>query len=75
MTSRTADFNSAFPARDTNFLFACWTFINMMGLSLAHHIFLSCDPAAKLISLLQIKLVFNGAFINVFGKHAEIGIK
>ena len=45
-----------------------------MGLALLHHVFLSGEEETQFIGFIQIPLVFCGTFIDVPGKHAEIGI-
>lgn len=70
----TADLDTSLPAGDPDFLFADRTFVDVMGLALLHHVFLSGEEETQFIGFIQIPLVFCGTFIDVPGKHAEIGI-
>ena len=68
------DLNPSFATRDSYFLLASRTPVNMMCLALQHHTFLMEEPAADLCGLSKKELIFVGTFINISGKHPVIGI-
>ena len=66
------DLNPSFATRDSYFLLASRTSVNMMCLALQHHTFLMEEPAADLRGLSKKELIFVGTFINISGKHPVI---
>ena len=68
------DLNPSFATRDSYFLLASRTPVNMMCLALQHHTFLMEEPAADLRGLSKKELIFVGTFINISGKHPVIAV-
>ena len=74
LTLPTGNGNTSTSFRYTNLLLTIRTFVYMMCLSLLQFTFMFSQTRFYLPLVLQILLVFSGAFINLFGKHAIISI-
>ena len=74
VTFRTPDFDATFSARNTDFLFASRTFINMKCPHLLELVFPVSPCTADSGSFFQKVLVFCGTLVDIFRKHPKIGI-
>lgn len=72
VTLWTADLNLALASWYTDLLFAGWTTVNMVCLSLTKQDFLGVEPVTDLICLVQKHLILGRSLIYIAGEHPVI---